>query len=91
MARKKMKLDENYLWNDRQFIIDDYHRVVNNNDKTIKGVRYRLANRLTQEQKDYILSFKNTIISDCYLKYAPEIKYDVVIILDKCIKKNEVK
>lgn len=62
----------------------DFQRVSDN--KGNEGYRYTLGKKLTQEQIDIIKSYKNTIISSCQHKYAPEIKYDTVIILDKCIK-----
>lgn len=88
MARKKMTAYdllnmECYFFEERKV-----HRL---DDKTIKGIRYTLDNRLTDEQKEIILSYKNTEVGTCHYRYAPEIKYDTVIILNKCIRKNEVK
>lgn len=45
-----------------------------------KGMRYILCDKLTQEQKDRINDYDNTYISYCQYRYAPEIKYDTLII-----------
>ena len=53
------------------------------------GYRYIIEKPLTEKQIAIINSYKNTIISYCYYRYAPEICYDTVILLDKCIKESE--
>lgn len=62
----------------------DFQRVTNK--KTgVKGWRYILENPLTEKQVAIINSFKNTVISSCQYRYAPEIKHDTLIILDKVV------
>ena len=51
----------------------------------VKGWRYVLSEPLSDEKKQYILSFKNVVISECAHKYAPELKYNTLIVFDKCI------
>lgn len=55
-------------------------------DKGI-GYRYVLSEPLTQEQKDYLKQYSNVVINSAQHKYAPEIKYDTVILLDSVSKK----
>lgn len=50
------------------------------------GYRYILDKPLSAEQKEYIIGFQNVIVSSAAYKYAPEIKHDVIILLDKCRK-----
>ena len=49
------------------------------------GTRYILSKALTSEQEGVLQAFKNIRFSTCYCKYAPEIVYNTVIIMDKCI------
>lgn len=63
----------------------DFQPVVNKKTGE-KGYRYILENPLTEKQVIIINSFKNTVISSCQYRYAPEIKHDTLILLDKCIK-----
>lgn len=47
-----------------------------------KGIRYTLEKYLSaDETKALQQSYKNIVISDCYYRYAPEIKHSVIIIL----------
>lgn len=47
-----------------------------------KGIRYVLDKYLTDEEtKALQQSYKNIVVSDCYYRYAPEIKHSVIIIL----------
>lgn len=52
--------------------------------RTKLGYVYRLESILTQEQKEFILSFKNTKIALASYQYAPEIKHSMVLIANKC-------
>lgn len=47
-----------------------------------KGYRYIIDKPLTDETRRELLKFKNVILSSCTLKYAPEIKYDTIILID---------
>lgn len=51
-----------------------------------KGTRFILDAPLTEAQKSALKGYKNIIYSTCYYKYAPELKHNTLIILDKCIK-----
>lgn len=81
---KKVKLYMQDLYN---MGIDwsESQRVVN--AKGTKGYRYILTKKLTDTQKSEIIRYKNVIISSCQYKYAKEITYDTIILLDKCIGK----
>ena len=81
MKRQKMNF---YDLIDMNINYHDFQQVHDNAGN--KGTRYILSNMLTDEQIAKINSFKNTIISTCQYRYAPEIKYQTLIILDKCIK-----
>lgn len=50
----------------------------------VKGYAYRLDRKLTQEEKEIILSYQNTRIGSCDCLCAPEISHDGVFIGDKC-------
>lgn len=52
----------------------------------IKGIRFILDAPLTEAQKSALKGYKNIIYSNCYYKYAPEVKHATLVILDKCIK-----
>lgn len=80
MKRKKMLLSD-MINNDINYF--NFNRVKNN--LGVSGWRYVLEKPLTDEQKIFILTFKNVVIGDCHYKYAPELKYNTLIIFDKCI------
>lgn len=47
-----------------------------------KGIRYILEKYLTDDEtKALQQAYKNIVISDCYYRYAPEIKHGSIIIL----------
>ena len=48
------------------------------------GVRYFVEN-LTQAQRETLSGFGNVVLSKATSRYAPEIQYDTVILLDKLI------
>ena len=50
------------------------------------GWRYVLDNALSDEQKNNLLKYKNVVFGNCYYKYNPQLKYNTVIVFDKCIK-----
>ena len=54
-------------------------------DKGI-GYRYTLENKLTREQHDYLAQYDNIDFGEAQYKYAPEIKHDTVILLDRMNK-----
>lgn len=60
-----------------------FERVKNAEGK--KGTRYTLEKPLNESQSTYLSQFKNVILSTCSYRYAPEIKHQVLIILDKCL------
>lgn len=65
----------------------DYHafqRVKDRNGN--RGTRYILSTQLTPEQIAAVNRFKNTVISSAMQRYAPEIKYQTIIILDRIPK-----
>lgn len=53
---------------------------VSNGEKT--GTRYILDKPLTTSQRAKLQECSNVIISSCSYKYAPEITYDTIIVLD---------
>ena len=61
----------------------DFHRVKDVDGN--KGFRYILNKPLTDERRNQLYAFSNVRISSCVHKYAPEIRYDTVILLDKCL------
>lgn len=81
MKRKKMLLSD-MINNGINYF--NFNRVKNNSG--VRGWRYILDKPLTKEQITFILNFKNVVIGECNYKYAPELKYNTLIIFDKCIK-----
>ena len=53
------------------------------------GYRYTLSKPLTDEQKDYLSKYSNVDFGTAQYKYAPEIKYSTVILLDRMNKVEE--
>jgi hypothetical protein len=53
---------------------------VSNGEKT--GTRYILDKPLSTLQRAKLQEYSNVIISSCSYKYAPEITYDTIIVLD---------
>lgn len=50
----------------------------------VKGYAYKLDRKLTQEERDEILSYQNTSIGTWAHLYAPEMSMDGVFLGDKC-------
>ena len=80
MKRKKANIFDLMKINVEYF---KYERVKNSEGK--KGTRYTLDKPLNNSQLEHLSKFKNVILSTCNYRYAPEIKYQVLIILDKCL------
>ena len=51
----------------------------------VSGYRYILDKPLTKSQKEFVSKFKNTIVSSCGYRYAPEIRHETLTLFDKCI------
>ena len=83
MKRQKMNLRDMDMHG-----IDFYAHQRVRDSKGNTGYRYILCNPLTDEQIKVVNSFKNTIVSTCHHRYAPEIRHDTLIILDKCKKSD---
>ena len=82
MGRNKIKLYMEDIYN-MGLEWSEVQRVVNG--KGVKGYRYILTKKLTDEQKGKIVRYKNVILSTCQYKYAKEITHDTIILLDKCL------
>ena len=54
------------------------------NAKGDRGWRYVIEKDLTEAQKNFVLSFKNTILGTAQYRFAPEIIHDTVIVMDLC-------
>lgn len=80
MRRKKASILDLIRLNVEYF---KFERVKNSEGK--KGTRYTLEKPLNESQSTYLSQFKNVILSTCSYRYAPEIKHQVLIILDKCL------
>ncbi len=63
--------------------------VQHNSDPNIKGIRFNVGD-LSKSQIEKLNAFQNVVISVGTYKYAPEIKTYSVILLYKCLKKEEV-
>lgn len=94
---KSLKESKSNILSYHEFV--DYLDSINNgytkfskvkNDKGV-GYRYNLKNKLTREQHSYLEQYDNVFFGEAQYKYAPEIKYDTVILLDKMNKIEESK
>lgn len=86
---KKIKLDfgefVHFLDKRKNGYYDFYRTALIKNDKKIYGTAYKLTRPLTNDDKAYILSWKNTRLFISQAQYAPELKNNLVFIADKCI------
>ena len=64
-------------------IYHNFSRVKNKNDR---GWRYTLSKPLTETQREELMKSKNVILGSATYRYAPEIVYNTVILLDNNIK-----
>lgn len=53
-----------------------------------KGWVYKLDRRLDDEERNIIMGYDNTDIGYIVSEYAPELRYNAVILYDKCIRKG---
>ena len=85
---KRIKMQDRDIYN----LNSHYYNFYRVSDKTTgaRGMAF-VFDKLTQSDIDTVNGFQNTIISGGTYKYAQEIKNVRVIVLDKCIKKSEVK
>ena len=81
MKRQKMNFSDLVNMNIEYHAFQRVHDTMGN-----RGTRYVLSKPLTAEQIEIINNFKNTVVSSCKYRYAPEIQYSTLIILDKCKK-----
>lgn len=80
MKRKKMILS------DFELLKIDYHASQRVKHSTYGyGTRFILDKPLNDAQITAIIRFRNTLVGNCYHKYAPEIKYNTLTLYDKCI------
>lgn len=85
MSRRRIKLNMYDLY-DMGIDWFESHRVHDKDNNY--GTRFVLDKQLSSNQLDTINNYKNVIISECYYRYAPEIKHTTIILMDKCIKKS---
>ena len=78
MKRKKFN-----LWDVAEY---GYYNYIRASVGGIRGFLYYIDKKLTDEDKDYILSFKNTKLFHVQSQYAPEQKNNVIFLGDKCFK-----
>ena len=80
MKRKKMILS------DFELLKIDYHAFQRVKHPTYGyGTRFILCKPLNDTQITAIIRFRNTLVGNCYYKYASEIKYNTLTLYDKCI------
>lgn len=51
----------------------------------VTGYRYILSKALTDEQKQVLEKYNNVCYGTATYRYAPEQKYNTIILLDKCL------
>lgn len=52
----------------------------------VTGTRFVLSKPLSDTQRKKLSAFRNIVFSSCAHKYAPEIRYETLIILDKVLQ-----
>ena len=77
MATKK-KLNFGFIANLGYF--DFYNKTING----VKGTVFVMCCKLSEKQREEILSYKNTKIGTRQFRYAPEIKHDLIFLGNKC-------
>ena len=70
---------------------NEYHAFSRVRNAEESGYRYTLSNKLTKEQEDYLKKFDNVRLGSAQYKYAPEITYSTVILIDRHNKPKELK
>lgn len=56
----------------------------------VRGTRFILSKAITQAQRNYFMQFKNTLTGTCYNRYNYQLKYDCIILFDKCINIDKI-
>lgn len=80
---KKIKMQHFDLLNFCGFYAESRAKFANT-----KGYLYKMDRLLTDQEKEKILSYKNTLIFTMAPEYAPEMKRSAVFLGDKCFKKE---
>lgn len=57
-----------------------------NKSLNIRGYVYHLCYRLSDEERELLMSYDNTEVGTMHLQYAPEIVHNVLFVYDKCIR-----
>ena len=88
---RKIKLDYctfyRFCEEKRNFYYNSSRRTLTKkNGEKIKGTLYTLEKPLTDEDKRYLISWKNVDLFISQSQYAPELKHNAVFIADKCIR-----
>lgn len=86
MKKLKLLITDLHLIGISYFKCDRFKQTIQN--KIFYGDRLTLEKPLTNNQIEYINTFKNTnySIKGCQYQYAPEIQFDVLYLYDKCIR-----
>lgn len=87
---KKIKLDYwtfyNFLRNRDNGYYDSWRtNLIDKNGNKVRGTAYKLDRTLTDEDKTFLISWKNVKLFIAQMQYAPEIKHNTVFIADKCL------
>ena len=66
----------------------DYYRthLLKKDGKKIYGTMFKLKKPLTDDDKNIILSYPNTLLYIAQSEYAPELKHNCVLVLDRKIR-----
>ena len=84
MARKRRKM--NWLDFETRGLCFYHFEEAFHKPSGTRGTIYRMEAPLSEADKEFILSWNNTLITSGHYKYAPEIKDDCVFIGYKCIR-----
>lgn len=89
-GRKKIKMDfydfVNFLDKNNNSYYDYYGVKVIKEGKIVRGTLYKLTKSLSNEDKEYLLRWKNIDLYIVSPEYAREIKNNAVVIFNKCIR-----
>ena len=89
-GRKKIKMDFfdfiHFLDRNNNSYYDCYSVKFTKKEKVIRGMLYKLTKPLSDEDKEYLLKWKNIDLYIVSPEYAREIKNNAVIIFNNCIR-----
>ena len=89
-GRKKIKIDfydfVHFLDKNNNSYYDCYSVKFTKEGKIVRGTLYKLTKKLSNEDKEYLLRWKNIDLYIVSPEYAREIKNNAVVLFNNCIR-----